>query len=65
MASRAELVLRAAAVNVDHTLAKYNNDSVLEQAVIYANKAVTATSTATTTLPPAVAVAQVSGGSNV
>ena len=65
MASRAELVLRAAAVNVDHTATKYNNDSVLEQAVIFAEKAVTATTTATQTLPPAKAVAGVSGGKNV
>lgn len=65
MASRAELVLRAASVNVDHTLAKYSNDSVLEQAVIRAQKLVTATAAATQTLPPASAVAAVSGGANV
>lgn len=65
MASRAELVLRASALNVDHTLAKYNNDSVLEQAVIFANKAVTASIAAVTTLPPATSVAKVSGGANV
>lgn len=65
MASRAEMILRASAVNVDHTLAKYNNDSVLEQAVIRAEKLVTATSTATTTLPPVTAVAAISGGANV
>lgn len=65
MASRAELVLRASAVNVNHTLAKYNNDSVLEQAVIYAEKAVTATSSATQTLPPVSATSGISGGANV
>lgn len=65
MASRAELVLRAAAVNVDHTLAKYNNDSVLEQAVLYAEKAVTATSSATQTTPPVSAIVGVSGDKNV
>ena len=65
MASRAELVLRACAVNVDHTLAKYSNDSVLEQAVIYAEKALTASTTATTTLPPVSSTAKVSGGANV
>lgn len=65
MASRSELVLRARAVNVDDTLAKYNNDSVLEQAVIYAEKAVTTTSSATQTTPPAQAIARVSGGANV
>jgi len=65
MASRAELVLRASAVNVDHTLAKYQNDSVLEQAVLYAEKAVTATSAATQTTPPTSATAGVSGDKNV
>lgn len=65
MASRAELVLRACATNVDHTLAKYNNDSLLEQAVIYAEKALTATSSATTKLPPVTATSGVAGGANV
>jgi hypothetical protein len=65
MPARAELVLRAAAVNVDHTQVKYQNDSVLEQAVIYAEKHVTASTTATQTLPPATSVARVSGGANV
>ncbi len=65
MASRSELVLRARAVNVDDTTAKYNNDSVLEQAVIYAEKAVTTTTSATQTTPPDSAIARVSGGANV
>lgn len=65
MPFRSELVLRACAVGVDHTLAKYNNDSVLEQAVIYAEKAVTTTSSATQTAPPAANVARISGGANV
>lgn len=65
MSSRANLVLRACAANVDHTLAKYNNDSLLEQAVIYAEKALTATATATTLAPAAATVAKVSGGANV
>lgn len=65
MPSRSELILRACAANVDHTQTKYNNDSVLEQAVIYAEKAVTDTSSATTIAPTAVAVARVSGGANI
>ena len=65
MASRSELVLRACAANVDHTAAKYNNDSLLEQAVIFAEKALTASATATTLLPPAASVAKISGGANV
>lgn len=48
MASRAELESRAAKANVDWTLPKYNNDSVLEQAIIYAESTSTTTSTATT-----------------
>lgn len=64
--SRSDLVLRAAAANVDHTLAKYNNDSVLEQAVIYAEQhIVAATGTASTKAPTAQAIARVSGGANV
>lgn len=65
MASRAELVLRAGAVNVDHTLAKYSNDSVLEQAVVYAEKNLGASSTATTLAASAAATYRVSGGANV
>lgn len=65
MASRSELVLRACAADVDHTLDKYNNDSVLEQAVIYAEKALTATSSATTLAPPTATIGKVSGGANV
>ena len=65
MPSRSDLILRASAVNVDHTASKYNNDSLLEQAVIYAEKALTSTSAATTTAPPARNVANVSGGANV
>lgn len=65
MPSRSELVLRAGAANVDYTLAKYNNDSVLEQAVIYAEKAVTTTSSASTIAPAARNIANVSGGANI
>lgn len=65
MASRSQLILRAGAANVDYTLAKYNNDSLLEQAVIYAEKAVTTTSSASTIAPTAVVIARVSGGANV
>lgn len=64
MPSRAELELRAAAVNV--TADNYSNDSNLEQAVIYAEKNMTAQAgTATTQAPDADAVAAVSGGANV
>jgi hypothetical protein len=63
MAHRAELELRAAAVNVDTST--YPNDSKLEQAVIYAEKAVTATSSATQRTPSAFNVARISGGQNV
>ncbi len=65
MASRSELILRAGAANVDYTLSKYNNDSVLEQAVIYAEKAVLTTSSASTIVPTAVAIARISGGANI
>jgi len=65
MPSRSELVLRACAVNVDHTAAKYNNDSLLEQAVLYAEKQLTASSSATTLLPPAATVGKLSGDANV
>jgi len=63
MPSRAELNLRAGAVNVDNTT--YANDSKLEQAVIYAEKAVTTAIDAVTIVPTAKTVAQVSGGKNV
>jgi len=65
MASRAELVLRACAVNVDHTAAQYANDSNLEQAVLYAEKHVTTTSSATQVTPTATAIARESGDANV
>jgi hypothetical protein len=62
MPSRAELELRAAAANV--TLVQ--NDSQLEQRVIYAEKNITAqTGTATTKAPSSTSVAQESGGANV
>lgn len=64
MASRAELELRAAKANVNLALAKYNNDSVLEQAIIFAEQSSTATSTATTTAPTVTAL-RVHGGKNV
>lgn len=60
MPSRAELELRAAAVNV--TAANYPNDSKLEQAVIYAEKSVAATGAAPQQAPSATSVAQTSGG---
>lgn len=56
MPSRASLELRAAAVNVTPTT--YPNDSVLEKVVLTAEKALTASDTATTQLPSAVKVAQ-------
>lgn len=65
MASRSELVIRACGANVDYTQAKYNNDSVLEQAVIYAEKALTAQATATTLAPPAATIASLSGGADI
>lgn len=64
MASRAELELRAAAVNV--TASSYPNDSKLEQKVLYEERAMTAKAgTATTQAPSATSVAQVSGDKNV
>jgi len=63
MASRAELNLRANAVNVDQTT--YANDSKLEQAVIYAETQLGASSTATTIAAGATDVAKVSGGANI
>lgn len=66
MSDRASLILRASAANVDYTLAKYNNDSLLEQAVIFAEKAVTAqTGTASTKAPTADSIHRTSGGANV
>lgn len=62
MASRKELELRAAACNVNQ--ANYPNDSKLEQAVIYAELHVTASSTATTLQPTANALTA-GGGANV
>lgn len=64
MAARADLELRAASANVDWTLLKYQNDSVLEQAVIYAEQQRTATSTATTKAPSVNAL-RVHGGKNL
>lgn len=60
MASRALLELRAAAVNV--VAANFPNDSVLEQRVIAAERALVASGAATTLLPSAAAVQAVSGG---
>lgn len=56
MPSRASLELRAAAVNV--AAASYPNDSVLEKVVLTAEKALTASDTATTLLPSVSARAQ-------
>jgi hypothetical protein len=64
MPSRAELELRAASANVPLTGA-HVNDSVLEQAVIFAEKARTASSTATVTTPTATSIQGQSGGANV
>jgi hypothetical protein len=55
MPSRASLELRAAAVNL--TPSSYPNDSVFEKAVLAAEKALTASSAATTQAPSAKAVA--------
>lgn len=63
MPSRAELNLRANAVNVDHTT--YPNDSKLEQAVIYAETQLGSSGAATTIAAAAADVAKVAGGKNV
>lgn len=64
MASRAELELRAASVNV--TASNYKSDSALEQAVIYAEQnGAAAAGTGTRQAAPANAIRQVSGGKNV
>lgn len=63
MPSRAELELRAASANVNP--ASYPNDSKLEQAIIFAQKARTASSTATVLTPTAASIQGVSGGANV
>lgn len=66
MPSRAELVLRAGAVNLDVTLAKYSNDSVLEQAVIYTeSNLAAATSSASQKVANPASAAALSGGKNV
>ena len=61
MPSRAELELRAAKAGV----VLIANDSVLEQRVVFAEKASVASTTATTNLPAAASVQGVSGGANV
>lgn len=63
MASREELELRAASANV--TATNYPNDSKLEQAVIYAEKARTASGAATVQTPSVRARSGVSGDKNV
>lgn len=63
MPSRAELELRAAAVNV--TPSAYPNDSKLEQKVLYQEKTLTASGAATTQLPAPAKVAQQAGDKNV
>lgn len=64
MPSRAELELRAAAVNV--TAASYPNDSNLEQKVLYEEKAMTAQAgSATTQAPSATSVAAIAGGKDL
>jgi hypothetical protein len=64
MPSRAELEVRAAAVNV--TASSYANDSQLEQAVLYKEKTMTAQAgTATTKQPSAASAAAISGAANV
>ena len=60
MAGRAELDLRAAAVNVDATSVNYANDSKLEQQAMTAKAG-----TATTKKPAITSVAAISGGANV
>lgn len=66
MPSRAELVLRAGAVNIDVTATKYQNDSVLEQAVIYAEQNLpAATGTASQKAADGQSAARTSGGANV
>lgn len=62
MASRKELELRAAAVNV--VAANYPNDSKLEQIIIYKEINLTSTSTATT-IAPSASAKTASGGANV
>lgn len=64
MASRKELELRAAAVNIDVTAAGNQNDSVLEQRIIYKETHLTASSTATQLTPVAEAIT-LAGGANV
>lgn len=60
MPSRAELELRAAPLNI--TASSITNDSVLEQTVIAAEKAMTAqTASATTQLPSASAIHAIAG----
>lgn len=56
MPSRAQLELRAAAVNL--TPASYPNDSVFEKAIVTAEKALTASGAATTQAPSARTIAQ-------
>lgn len=62
MPARKELELRAAAVNI--TPANYPNDSKLEQAIIWAETHLTASSTATVQAPTANAKTT-HGGANV
>lgn len=63
MPSRADLNMRANAVNVDHTA--YPNDSKLEQAVLYAEKNLDDAVDAVTVATTAGDAAKVSGDKNV
>ncbi len=63
MPARAELVARANALNI--TVANYANDSKLEQAVLYAEKNLTTSTTASTVATSAAVSAQLSGGANI
>lgn len=60
MPSRAELELRAAPLNI--AVASYPNDSVLEQTVIAAEKAMTAQAGSATTLLPSASAKQAIAG---
>ncbi len=63
MPSRAELVARGNATNVNP--ATYPNDSKFEQAILYAEKSLANSTTATTNATSAAVAAQISGWQNI
>lgn len=65
MPSRADLVVQANSLNIDHTSATYVNDSKLEQAIIYAGNNLGNSNSATTVATSANTAGRRAGGANI